>query len=90
VLVDVRNPDEVESGTIPGARTVSLPSLLGRLGELDPMAPTVVFCAGGYRSAIASSLLRSHGFADVSDLIGGYTAWAARTEGLAATGSGTK
>ena len=58
----------------------SLPSLLSRLGELDPTAPTVVFCAGGYRSAIASSLLRSHGFVDVSDLIGGYTAWAARTE----------
>jgi rhodanese-related sulfurtransferase len=35
----------------------------------------VVFCAGGYRSAIASSLLRSHGFSDVSDLLGGYTAW---------------
>ena len=90
VLVDVRNPGEVESGTISGARSVSLPSLLSRLGELDPTAPTVVFCAGGYRSAIASSLLRSHGFVDVSDLIGGYTAWAARTEGLAATGSGAK
>jgi hydroxyacylglutathione hydrolase len=36
-----------------------------------------VFCAGGYRSAIASSLMRSHGFTDLSDLIGGYTAWEA-------------
>ena len=34
-----------------------------------------MFCAGGYRSAIASSLLRAHGFSDVSDLLGGYTAW---------------
>ncbi len=75
VLIDVRNPGEVALGSIPGARHVALPALLISLGELDPHAPTVVFCAGGYRSAIASSLLRAHGFDDVSDLVGGYTAW---------------
>ena len=75
-LVDVRNPGEVEHGTVPGARSVSLPSLLNRLDELDRQRPTVVFCAGGYSSAIASSLLRAHGFTDVSDVIGGYNAWA--------------
>ncbi|CAB4586850.1 MAG: MBL fold metallo-hydrolase [Actinobacteria bacterium] len=76
VLVDIRNPGEVALGSIPGARHVSLPQLLTRIDELDRETPTVVFCAGGYRSAIASSLLRSHGFTDVSDIIGGYTAWA--------------
>ena len=75
VLIDVRNPGEVALGTISGARTISLPALLNSLDQLDSAAPTVVFCAGGYRSAIASSLLRSQGFTDVSDLIGGYTAW---------------
>jgi len=75
VLVDVRNPGEVALGSIPGARPISLPALLTSINQLDPNAPTVVFCAGGYRSAIASSLLRSHGFTDVSDLVGGYTAW---------------
>lgn len=75
VLVDVRNPAEVALGVLPGARTISLPELLHRMNELDPSAPTVVYCAGGYRSAIASSLLRSHGFTDVSDLLGGYAAW---------------
>ncbi len=75
VLVDVRNPGEVELGTIAGARHISLPALLTSLDQLDPDAPTVVFCAGGYRSAIASSLLRARGFTDVSDLVGGYTAW---------------
>ncbi len=75
VLIDVRNPGEVALGTIEGARIISLPSLLSQLGQLDQTTPTVVFCAGGYRSAIAASLLRSHGFSDVSDLIGGYTAW---------------
>jgi len=76
VLIDVRNPGEVELGTIAGARTIALPSLINELEALDPTAPTVVFCAGGYRSAIAASLLRSRGFTDVSDLLGGYSAWA--------------
>jgi hydroxyacylglutathione hydrolase len=75
VLVDIRNQGEVELGSIPNALHISLPSLLKRINELDKDAPTVVFCRGGYRSSIASSLLKSHGFTDVSDLIGGYTAW---------------
>jgi hydroxyacylglutathione hydrolase len=74
-VIDVRNPGEVALGAIPGARSISLPSLLDRAGGLDPSAPTVLYCAGGYRSAIASSLLRSMGFRDVSDLVGGYASW---------------
>ena len=77
VLVDIRNPGEVELGSIPQARHISLPSLLKRINELDKSKPIVVFCAGGYRSSIASSMLKSHGFTDVSDLIGGYSAWSA-------------
>ncbi|MEO7371103.1 MAG: rhodanese-like domain-containing protein, partial [Ilumatobacteraceae bacterium] len=76
-LVDVRGPGEVESGMIPTATHVPLPELLDLLDGLDPQAPTVVYCAGGYRSSIAASTLRSHGFTDVSDLLGGYAAWAA-------------
>jgi glyoxylase-like metal-dependent hydrolase (beta-lactamase superfamily II)/rhodanese-related sulfurtransferase len=79
VLLDVRNAGEVALGTINRSENVSLPTLLNSIAQLDPTAPTVVFCAGGYRSAIASSLLRSHGFADVSDLLGGYTAWETRS-----------
>ena len=60
---------------IDGAIHVQLPQLLPRLGELDPTVPTVVYCAGGYRSSIAASALRANGFADVSDLLGGYGAW---------------
>jgi hydroxyacylglutathione hydrolase len=77
VLVDIRNQGEVELGSIPKALHISLPSLLKRIDELDKNAPTVVFCRGGYRSSIASSLLKSHEFTDVSDLIGGYSAWIA-------------
>jgi rhodanese-related sulfurtransferase len=54
-----------------------LAGLTRRLDELDPHRPTVVFCAGGYRSSIAASTLRANGFDDVSDILGGYNAWAA-------------
>lgn len=74
-LVDVRGPGEVAGGKLPAAREVPLPRILDRLAELDPTAPTVVYCAGGYRSMIAASLMRASGFRDVSDLIGGYGAW---------------
>ncbi len=74
-LIDIRNAGEVELGSIPNARHISLASLLKRIEEIDKTSPVVVFCAGGYRSSIASSLLKSHGFTDVSDLIGGYSAW---------------
>lgn len=74
-LVDVRNPGEFALGTIDGARHMELAALTRRLGELDPNKPTVVFCAGGYRSSIAASTLRAHGFKDVSDILGGYNAW---------------
>jgi rhodanese-related sulfurtransferase len=76
-LIDIRNPGEVEIGSITNARHISLPSLLKRLDEIDRGKPVVVFCAGGYRSSIASSMLKSHGFTDVSDVIGGYSAWIA-------------
>jgi hydroxyacylglutathione hydrolase len=74
-IVDVRNPGEVAVGMIPGAINIPVGQLPGRLGELDPTRPTVVYCAGGYRSSVAASLLRERGFVDVSDILGGYTAW---------------
>lgn len=84
VLVDVRNPAELEEKPpIAGALHIPLARLLDRMGELDPARPTVAYCAGGYRSSIAASLLVSRGFADVSDLLGGYDAWAARSPAAA-------
>lgn len=74
-VVDVRNPGEVQAGMIAGAVSIPVGQLPERMGELDPGAPTVVYCAGGYRSSVAASLLRHHGFTDVSDILGGYNAW---------------
>jgi hydroxyacylglutathione hydrolase len=74
-IVDVRHPGEVAAGTIPNAIAIPVGQLPTRFGELDPAKPTVVYCAGGYRSSVAASLLRHNGFADVSDILGGFGAW---------------
>ena len=75
VVVDVRNPGEREGGVIPDSLHIPLAQLPSRLEELPMDRPIVVHCAGGYRSMIATSLLERAGFADVSDLLGGYAAW---------------
>lgn len=76
-LVDIRNPGELAAGVIEPAVTLPLGTLASHLGNLDPSRPTVVYCAGGYRSSAGASLLRTSGFDDVSDLLGGYAAWEA-------------
>jgi rhodanese-related sulfurtransferase/glyoxylase-like metal-dependent hydrolase (beta-lactamase superfamily II) len=77
VLVDVRGPGETASGLLTGAIEIPLPVLVDFLDALDPSRPTVVYCAGGYRSSIAASVMRAAGFADASDLVGGYAGWSA-------------
>jgi rhodanese-related sulfurtransferase len=76
VLLDVRNVGELAAGAIPGARHIPLAQLPNRLAEIPPDRPVVAYCAGGYRSSVAASLLRRSGVEDVSDLLGGYSAWA--------------
>lgn len=75
-VLDVRNVGEAEEGSIAGATNIPLARLRDEMTTLDPARPTVAYCAGGYRSSIAASLLRRAGFRDVSDLLGGYDAWA--------------
>jgi hydroxyacylglutathione hydrolase len=80
VVIDVRNPGEVTgAGAIDEAVRLPLALLASGMAGLDPARPTVCYCAGGYRSSIAASVLRRAGFADVSDLLGGYQAWLGRS-----------
>ena len=74
-IVDVRNPGETEEGIVPGAQEIPLPTLTESLENLDPRVPVITYCASGYRSLIAASLLRAVGFQNVGDLLGGYQAW---------------
>lgn len=74
-IVDVRAPAEQEAGMIAGACSLPLAQLLDRQQELDPGAPTIVYCSAGIRSSIAASLLRAEGFTAVADVIGGFESW---------------
>ena len=60
---------------IPGALEIPLTAITDSVTDLDADTPVVLYCGSGYRSQIAVSVLRAAGVADVSDLIGGFTAW---------------
>jgi rhodanese-related sulfurtransferase len=68
---------------------VPLSRLPERMATLPRDQAIVVYCASGYRSAIAASLLQRDGFPDVADLIGGLPAWEARTQAEPADPAGS-
>jgi adenylyltransferase/sulfurtransferase len=76
LLLDVREPHELEISRLPGALNIPLGALAARLSELDSAREMVVFCKGGTRSARALELLVSAGFRKVKNLQGGINAWA--------------
>ena len=76
-ILDVREPGEVEAGAIEGSIRIPLGQLVQHAGELDPSKLVVVHCKGGYRSAVATSILRRTGLHDIANLTGGYDAWKA-------------
>jgi len=75
-VLDVRNPGERDQGFIAGSLHIPLAELAARHGEVPSDRPVIVHCVGGWRSSVAASALRAWGHGEVSDLIGGYSAWA--------------
>jgi glyoxylase-like metal-dependent hydrolase (beta-lactamase superfamily II) len=76
-VLDVREAGEVAAGAMENSIRIPLGQLKGRTSELDPNKLLVVHCKGGYRSSIATSILRCAGFRDIANLTGGYDAWKA-------------
>lgn len=77
LFLDVRTPDEVARGQIPGASNVDVhdPSFEQKVKLLDRKRPLFVYCAAGSRSREAAERLAALGFSQVYDLAGGMTAW---------------
>lgn len=75
LAIDVRTPGERAQTFVIGSVGIPLNHLTERLQELPKDRPLLVYCAGGYRSSIAASLLQHHGFQAVSEIAGGITAW---------------
>jgi glyoxylase-like metal-dependent hydrolase (beta-lactamase superfamily II)/rhodanese-related sulfurtransferase len=76
-VIDVRQPGEAEQGRIAQAVLKPLAKLTANLDGLDRSHPVAVHCKSGYRSSIASSLLKRAGFTNVMNVIGGFDAWKA-------------
>ena len=74
-LLDVRTPNEWQQRHIDGGVNIPLNRLPAHFGEIPRDRPVVVFCAGGYRSSIAASLLQRDGFVQVTEMTGGIGAW---------------
>ena len=74
-IADVRRPAEWDDGHIARALLLPLNQFPAAVGQLDPARPVAVHCKGGYRSAIAASLLRRAGFPRVMNVTGGFDAW---------------
>jgi len=77
LAVDVRAPREREAKFIAGSLNVPLNHLAENIGILPKDRALLLYCAGGYRSSIAASLLQKNGFDRVSEIAGGLAGWEA-------------
>ena len=77
VLIDVREEREFENGRLPGAVHLSK-GLIERDIEAwlpDHDTPIVLYCGGGYRSALSADNIQKMGYTDVKSMDGGWRAW---------------
>ena len=77
LAIDVRAPGERDQKYIAGSWAIPLNHLTENLEKLPKDRPLLVYCAGGYRSSIAASLLQHSGFRHVDEIAGGIVAWEA-------------
>ena len=76
-VIDVRGRAEWEAGHLPGVGNIPVGFLSERIAEIPRDRPVVMQCQSGARSAIAASVLRARGLANVATLVGGFADWAA-------------
>jgi rhodanese-related sulfurtransferase len=80
VLLDVRQPEEVQAASIKGAVCIPMGEVMNRIDELKQDAETIVFCHHGMRSMQVATLLEQRGFKNVKNLAGGINAWASTVD----------
>lgn len=82
VILDVRTPQEYQTGSIENAQNIDYnsPDFQQKISALDKNKPYFVYCLAGGRSSAAVSYMRENGFKEVYNLAGGIRAW--QREGL--------
>lgn len=73
-ILDVRKPGEFDTQHLQTATNFPLDFINENMSQLDKEKPYYVHCAGGYRSAIAASILEARGFTKLTDIKGGFGA----------------
>jgi rhodanese-related sulfurtransferase len=79
-VIDVREESELAEGQIAGATNIPLRTLAQNLDQIPTDKPVVVYCASGYRAAMAAAALRVMGFVNVYAFPAGYGVWQAAGE----------
>jgi rhodanese-related sulfurtransferase len=76
-LVDVREESEVAGGRIRGAKAMGRGVLERDVEKAIPDSGTevILYCGGGFRSALAAESLAKMGYTNVSSMAGGWRAW---------------
>ncbi|MCB0278925.1 MAG: MBL fold metallo-hydrolase [Calditrichaeota bacterium] len=74
LVLDVRRPSEFSGGHLDSAKNFPLDHIENEISDLDSSLDYVIYCAGGYRSVIASSLLKRNGIHRITNIRGGYAA----------------
>ena len=77
LAIDVRAPRERDQKHIAGSLSIPLNRLAENFEKLPKDRRLLVYCAGGYRSSIAASLLQRGGFDSVGEIAGGIAGWEA-------------
>ena len=77
VLIDVREESEFAAARIPGAKHIGKGVIERDIEEIipDPATPLVLYCGGGYRSALAAHNLQLMGYTKVISMDGGFRGW---------------
>lgn len=88
LIVDVRQPVETRSGSVPGAVLIPLTEIGRRMEELPRDRPILTICRSSHRSPIAARRLKQAGY-DVTNVLGGTIAWSAAGLPLTRDGDGT-
>jgi rhodanese-related sulfurtransferase len=74
-IIDVREPDEVAQGQIPGAVNVPLSEFEERTGDIAHTDEIILVCRSGNRSGRAQQYLASLGIQGLRNMTGGMLAW---------------
>lgn len=77
-LIDVREPEEWQEGTVPGAIRRYVGNLQRELPDAPRDRPVAVVCSVGHRGSLGASILQKAGFTQVYNVPGGFTAWKLR------------